>query len=77
MGSDRQQAGPSPHAAESGRKFGHNNGMTLRKRLLRDRALRVADLPDGQNLFDFSGDCFGHRAFSLPKRVRAKTNFAS
>ena len=31
MGSDRQQAGPSPHAAESGRKFGHNNGMTLRK----------------------------------------------
>jgi hypothetical protein len=32
---------------------------------------------DGQNLFDFSGDRFGRRAFSLPKRVRAKTNFAS
>ena len=71
MGSDRQQAGPSPHAAESGRKFGHNNGMTLRKRLLRDRALRVADLPVGQNPFDFSDDRFGHGAFSLPNRMRA------
>jgi hypothetical protein len=36
-----------------------------------------ADSPDGQNLLDFSDDRFGHRAFSLPKRVRAKAIFVS
>ena len=44
---------------------------------LRDDTSLRTDSPDGQNLFDFSGDRFGRRAFSSPKRVRAKTNFAS
>jgi hypothetical protein len=44
---------------------------------LRDDTSPRTDSLDGQNLFDFSGDRFGRRAFSLPKRVRAKTNFAS
>jgi hypothetical protein len=37
---------------------------------LRDDKLRQTDSPDGQTLFDFSDDRFGHRAFSLPNRVR-------
>jgi hypothetical protein len=49
--------------------------MTLRKPLLRDRALRVADLPDGQNLFNFPDDRFGQWAFSLPNRPRVNRNF--
>jgi hypothetical protein len=34
-----------------------------------DKSLQT-DSPDGQNLFDFSDHRFGHRAFSLPNRVR-------
>jgi hypothetical protein len=52
------QARPWPRAAEIGSKFGHRSGVTPRKPLLRDRSLRVADSPDGQNLFDFSDDRF-------------------
>jgi hypothetical protein len=37
---------------------------------LRDDKSLQTDSPDGQNLFDFSDDRFGHRAFSLPNRVR-------
>jgi hypothetical protein len=44
---------------------------------LRDDESLQTDSPVGQNLFNFSDDRFGHRAFSLPKRVRAKTNFVS
>jgi hypothetical protein len=44
---------------------------------LRDDISLRTDSPVGQNLFVFSDDRFGHRAFSLPNRVRAKTNFVS
>jgi hypothetical protein len=37
---------------------------------LRDDTSLRTDSPDGQNLFDFSGDRFGHWAFSLPNRMR-------
>src|SRR4029077_18043989 len=37
---------------------------------LRDDKLRQTDSPDGQNLFNFSDDRFGHQAFSLPNRAR-------
>jgi hypothetical protein len=47
---------------------------TVSVRLHRERAELQTDSPDGQNLFNFSDDRFGHRALSLPNRVRVNRN---
>jgi hypothetical protein len=43
---------------------------------LRDDKSRQTDSPDGQNPFIFSDGRFGHRAFSLPDRVRVNSNLS-
>jgi hypothetical protein len=50
--------------------------VTLRKTLSAiERSGLQADLPDGQNLFDFPDHRSGPRAFSLPNRLRVNRNF--